>query len=126
MKKPRCKRCHRVLHDPVSIAIGMGPECRGDSGHSARSPKVSQKRSRGSAYASAASPADARAAALASGKPVETGLRNPRTQMEVVYVPDENGTYVDRSSGHTCTPAELEDYLLRCGLIHKTSLAPKS
>lgn len=27
--KPRCKRCGRPLKDPVSIAAGMGPYCRG-------------------------------------------------------------------------------------------------
>lgn len=25
----RCKRCGRALRDPFSVAIGMGPECRG-------------------------------------------------------------------------------------------------
>ena len=29
MKKPQCTRCGRALSDPFSIAIGMGPECRG-------------------------------------------------------------------------------------------------
>lgn len=29
MKKPQCSKCHRPLTDPFSIAIGMGPECRG-------------------------------------------------------------------------------------------------
>lgn len=29
MKKPQCSRCGRPLTDPYSIAIGMGPECRG-------------------------------------------------------------------------------------------------
>jgi hypothetical protein len=24
----RCMRCHRQLKDPLSIAMGMGPECR--------------------------------------------------------------------------------------------------
>ena len=28
----RCARCHRPLTDPVSIRLGMGPECRGRSG----------------------------------------------------------------------------------------------
>lgn len=28
-KKPHCSRCHRALTDPFSIAVGMGPECRG-------------------------------------------------------------------------------------------------
>lgn len=29
MKKPHCSKCHRALTDPFSIAVGMGPECRG-------------------------------------------------------------------------------------------------
>ena len=29
MKQPVCSRCKRPLKDPLSIAIGMGPECRG-------------------------------------------------------------------------------------------------
>lgn len=29
MKKPQCSRCRRPLTDPYSIAVGMGPECRG-------------------------------------------------------------------------------------------------
>ena len=29
MKKPQCSRCGRALTDPFSIAVGMGPECRG-------------------------------------------------------------------------------------------------
>jgi len=24
-----CSKCHRKLTDPFSIAVGMGPECRG-------------------------------------------------------------------------------------------------
>lgn len=30
---PRCSRCHRVLTDPVSISLGIGPECRNGSSH---------------------------------------------------------------------------------------------
>ena len=29
MKKPHCTRCGRALTDPYSVAVGMGPECRG-------------------------------------------------------------------------------------------------
>lgn len=29
MKKPHCSKCGRALTDPFSIAVGMGPECRG-------------------------------------------------------------------------------------------------
>lgn len=32
MNKPRCKKCNRPLRDPISVAIGVGPECRGDAG----------------------------------------------------------------------------------------------
>lgn len=28
MALPRCKRCHRALTDPESIASGLGPSCR--------------------------------------------------------------------------------------------------
>lgn len=29
MAANRCSECHRVLTDPFSIALGIGPECRG-------------------------------------------------------------------------------------------------
>jgi hypothetical protein len=29
MKKPHCSKCGRALTDPFSVAVGMGPECRG-------------------------------------------------------------------------------------------------
>lgn len=29
MKTPRCVKCGKPLKDPFSIAVGMGPECRG-------------------------------------------------------------------------------------------------
>lgn len=32
MKAARCIKCGRLLHDPVSIARGMGPACAGDTG----------------------------------------------------------------------------------------------
>ena len=28
MTVSRCSRCHRILKDPFSIKLGMGPECR--------------------------------------------------------------------------------------------------
>ncbi|RPI95396.1 MAG: hypothetical protein EHM40_03340 [Chloroflexi bacterium] len=40
MAQARCCRCNRPLTDPFSIAIGMGPECRGRlSKHGWRFPK---------------------------------------------------------------------------------------
>ncbi len=29
MKKPNCVKCGKPLSDPFSIAVGMGPDCRG-------------------------------------------------------------------------------------------------
>ena len=49
-QKPRCKKCGRVLRDPVSIARGMGPVCAGDTGRSGRRPQVRARRSAGRAY----------------------------------------------------------------------------
>ena len=49
-QKPRCKKCGRVLRDPVSIARGMGPVCAGDTGRAGRRPQVCTRRSTGRAY----------------------------------------------------------------------------
>lgn len=39
-RKPTCSKCGRVLTDPYSIAVGMGPECRGGAARSgAKLPK---------------------------------------------------------------------------------------
>lgn len=48
--KPRCKKCGRVLKDPVSIAAGMGPVCRGGSGGGRASQAVRSRRSHGHSY----------------------------------------------------------------------------
>jgi hypothetical protein len=47
----RCKVCGKILHDPISIARGMGPKCAGapDAGKSFRS---SRKQSSGRVYLS--------------------------------------------------------------------------
>ena len=37
----KCSRCGRPLTDPYSIAVGMGPECRGGAAkHGAKFPKA--------------------------------------------------------------------------------------
>lgn len=33
---PKCKVCGRPLRDPVSVAIGAGPTCRGQRGRASR------------------------------------------------------------------------------------------
>ena len=49
-QKHRCKKCGRVLRDPVSIARGMGPVCAGDTGRAGRRPQVRARRLTGRAY----------------------------------------------------------------------------
>ena len=49
MEETRCIRCGRPLHDPESIARGMGPECAGASGSSGKSYRANV-RSRSSSY----------------------------------------------------------------------------
>lgn len=41
MNYPICSKCHKPLTDPVSIALGMGPECRG--GSSGKSHKMTKR-----------------------------------------------------------------------------------
>lgn len=45
----RCVRCGRTLKDPVSLAIGMGPECRGAKPNS-RQTAHTNRLQRGKAY----------------------------------------------------------------------------
>ncbi len=48
MKTPVCSRCKRPLSDPYSIAVGMGPECRGGAAKSGvKFPKARWRVSRG-------------------------------------------------------------------------------
>lgn len=46
-KTARCGRCGRVLRDPLSIAIGLGPVCRGGSSGKSKSPRPRVKIGKG-------------------------------------------------------------------------------
>lgn len=47
-KLPKCSKCGRRLTDPYSIAVGMGPECRGGAARKgAKFPKPRYKVSNG-------------------------------------------------------------------------------
>ena len=48
--RPRCSKCGRILTDPVSIALSMGPVCRGDSIYRKGSPSPRTASRRGRAY----------------------------------------------------------------------------
>jgi hypothetical protein len=53
--KPRCKRCGKPLSDPVSIAAGLGTQCRGAAQKSSsRRVRQTERHARGSGGATAA------------------------------------------------------------------------
>lgn len=45
--KTKCSKCGRKLTDPVSVALGIGPECRGGSHKVGRMTKHQTRRLRG-------------------------------------------------------------------------------
>ena len=47
MSQPRCSKCGRVLTSPLSISLGIGSTCRGDSGGAKRKITLKVKRSIG-------------------------------------------------------------------------------
>ena len=49
-QKPRCKKCGRVLRNPVSIARGLGPICAGETGKGRQRYQAHSRHSKGEAY----------------------------------------------------------------------------
>jgi len=98
---PRCSKCGRVLTDPTSIAIGVGPECRGDSGRS-RSKRLHTRRARGQACA------QERLNALQNHLPVVLSETN-------VYEPVDGG--YRRKDGRVISVEAFEAWLRQYGLI---------
>lgn len=101
LQKPRCKKCGKVLTDPTSIAIGVGPECRGNSGRS-RSKRLHTRHSRGQARA------QERLSALQNHLPVSLSETN-------VYEPVDGG--YRRKDGHVIPVEAFEAWLRQYGLI---------
>lgn len=100
--KPRCSKCGRVLKDPVSIAIGLGPECRGDSGGRGKKVSIRQRRRQARAY---------RTLAFKEGQPVTIGVgETARTYRR------EGDSWVDQN-GHRMSSTEFAGYLRRFGLV---------
>ena len=141
-QKPRCKKCGRVLRDPVSIARGMGPVCAGETGRSSRRPQVRARRSAGRAYdplgsstrqsplpvqvAEQPEPAltkrerirlarSKRKAHFLSRQPFQVGV-NARTREPVVYNPVGSDVWMD-NQGRQVSHEFLESYLQRYQFI---------
>ena len=141
-QKPRCKKCGRVLRDPVSIARGIGPVCAGDTGRAGRRPQVRPRRSAGRAYnAIGTSTQQAplpvqiaeqpepkitkqerirrartkRKADFLARQPVQVGV-NARTREPVIYNPVGPDGWVD-NQGRQVSHEFLQSYLQRYQFI---------
>jgi hypothetical protein len=97
--KPVCKKCGKTLADPVSIACGMGPECRGGSGKSSSYQHPRYRKQVANAR---------RAEAYSKGEPVIIG--------DTTYTKRDDGNWQD-NRGRQTTDERLYDYLRRYDLI---------
>jgi hypothetical protein len=90
-KNDRCLKCGRKLKDPVSLALGMGPECRGNSKTPSRRQMAATNRlSRGQAYAD----------------------RTPIKFANMTYSFDTStSTWISSLSGHATTDERLKAWL---------------
>ena len=141
-QKPRCKKCGRVLRDPVSIARGMGPVCAEDTGRSGRRPRVRSRRSSGRVYDAIGSGTfqpplpvqvaeepepkltkwerirlirSKRKANFLARQPIQIGV-NTRTREPVVYNPIGTDGWMD-NQGRQVSHEFLESYLQRYQFI---------
>jgi hypothetical protein len=122
--QPRCAKCGRVLTDPVSIALGMGPTCRGDAGlRRAASPALPSSR-RGRAFSDplyvnttlfvvASEPDDndrkRRRALLASHLPFPCG--------DISFYPLSSGGWQSSGGSRVFTDEELAKALTEAGML---------
>ncbi|HSW63814.1 MAG TPA: DUF6011 domain-containing protein [Dissulfurispiraceae bacterium] len=130
--KPRCKKCGRTLRDPLSIARGMGPECSGAAPikkGSSRA-KVAQKGRSPQSY----SLASAIGKTGSVGQAVEKPLNLRRNRAEAFYnreqftvgksafTPLGDERWIDESTQKVIAHQYLEGWLLRYGLIHRSTI----
>ena len=140
--KPRCKKCGRVLRNPISIARGMGPVCAGDTGRAGRRPQVRARRSAGRTYdavgrgtqqsllpvqiAEQPEPKitklegirrirSTRKAHFLAREPIQIGI-NTRTREPVIYSPVGADGWVDEQ-GRQVSHEFLQSYLQRYQFI---------
>jgi len=138
--KPRCKKCGRVLSDPVSIARGMGPKCAGISGGGRKEKARLRKRSgipyhagatcniqttlpigdttpkRPSKRDLAKQSREERRRLFDERLPFQCGLLLPERK-PVIYTPTKDGGWEDSTSGRVIPHDQLQSYLKRYQFI---------
>lgn len=140
-KQPKCKKCGRRLKSPLSIAIGMGPKCAGNTSTVGKSVRIQGKPSSSPAYfdkmfAQVQLPPftgelpkkrlsqrelflklrDERRRLFETRLPFQCGLVLP-ARMPLVYTSLEDGSWQEDYSGRVISHERLQKYLVRFKFI---------
>lgn len=138
--EPRCKKCGRILSNPISIARGMGPKCAGISG-GGRSVGVRIGRRSGTSYSldfsggmQATLPIgntapkrpsrreltrgsqEERRRLFGERKPFQCGVLLPERK-PIIYTPTEDGGWKINKNGGVISHDQLQSYLKRYQFI---------
>ena len=138
--KVKCKKCGRVLKNPLSIAMGMGPKCAGVSVTQGKGVKLRSERSSGKAYPVVS--AGSAELPLIQGQPEKNLSRKELARLRkeerrrlfeqrlafqcgvlsgsripLVYEPAGDGEWRDKVSGRLISHEHLRSYLVRYRLI---------
>ena len=140
-KQIRCKKCRRVLKSPGSVARGMGPKCAGllvTSGKSVRAMST-QRLGRApqnidsgqqqvplfpldlsvrrlSKRALARQRREERRRLFENREPFRCGMLLPQ-RAPLVYVPQDDGTWMEDPGGRVISHERLQEYLMRFRFI---------
>ncbi len=134
-KKPRCKKCGRILTATASIARGIGSTCAGISPNAAGwEAHVKFRRSSGHAFqgtgiatlTAALMPGDLpgnkisrremRRRLFEARKPFQCGIRSGR-KIPLFYEPSGENDWKESDSGSLISQERLQDYLRRYRFI---------
>ncbi len=122
--RSRCAKCGRVLSDPVSVALGMGPICRGAMHFRSvsRSPRTASRRGRAfsdplyvntTLFTVISEPDEnekkRRRVLLASHLPFPCG--------DITFYPLEGGSWQSSGGSRVFTDEELSKALTEAGMI---------
>lgn len=117
MNTPRCKKCGKRLTDPLSIAAGLGPECRGGVGQTHASTHVHNRRSTGHGY-----PVAPEVRSASDLPAIFYAGRDSQTHTPIQFVRQDDGRYLS-SSGTNIDAPHLYSWINRFG-VYISIVAP--
>lgn len=133
-KKPRCKKCGRILTSTASIARGIGSTCAGISPGAGCGVHVKFRRSSGHAFQGTGiatltaglvhgdlpgnkiSRREMRRRLFEARKPFQCGIRSGR-KIPLIYEPSGENDWKESDSGSLISQERLQDYLRRYRFI---------